>query len=247
MSAPRGKEALTALLRAEGERRYHDRHPFHVAMHAGLLTKRQIQAWVENRYYYQTRIPKKDAILLSKSDDPAFRRGWIRRIVDHDGVEDAEAAKIVKGADGGAGGSGGLAMWERLAVGVGLDLSRVKRHEDVLAQVRFACDAYVSLVERSVLVVGVASSLTEFFSPDVMTKRILAWETHYPWVSPDVLEYFRARVPRARADSREAIDFVTAHAVTRELEDACIEALVEKCRILWALLDAVTHAYGIGP
>jgi pyrroloquinoline-quinone synthase len=31
---------------------------------------------VLNRFYYQTRIPIKDAIIVSKSDDPAFRRAW---------------------------------------------------------------------------------------------------------------------------------------------------------------------------
>lgn len=222
---------LVARLRAEGEKRYHDRHPFHVAMHAGTLTKRQIQAWVENRYCYQTRIPRKDALVLSKSTDPAFRRMWIRRIVDHDGTQAGE---------------GGIAMWERLAGGVGLDLERVRAEADVLPAVRFACDAYLGLVEKSPLVVAVASSLTEFFSPDIMTKRVLAWETHYPWVAPDVLEYFRSRVPRAARDSREAITYVTEHATTPELEEACVGALIEKCNILWALLDAVSHKYGIG-
>ena len=223
---------LVARLRSEGEKRYHDRHPFHLAMHAGTLTKRQIQAWVENRYAYQARIPRKDALVLAKSEDPAFRRVWIRRIVDHDGAAEGE---------------GGLAMWERLAEGVGLDVARVKAQKDVLPGVRFACDGYLALVEKSPLVVAVASSLTEFFSPDIMSKRVLAWETHYPWVSPHVLEYFRSRVPRAARDSREAIDFVSAHAVTRELEDACVAALIEKCSILWALLDAVAYAHGIGP
>ena len=40
-----------------------------------------------------------------------------------------------------------------------------------------------------------ASSLTEFFAPDLMSRRILAWEKHYPWVDGDALAYFRQRVP----------------------------------------------------
>lgn len=223
---------LVERLRSEGARRYHDHHPFHVAMHEGRLTKRQIQAWVENRYYYQTRIPKKDALVLSKADDPAFRRTWIRRIVDHDGAVEGE---------------GGLAMWLRLADGVGLERARVERCADVLPGVRFACDRYMALVDESPLVVAVASSLTEFFSPDIMSKRVLAWEKHYPWVPSELLEYFRSRVPRAARDSREAIDYVTRHATTPELREACVAALIEKCTILWALLDAVSFAHGIGP
>lgn len=228
------RDAFVETLKREGARRYHDRHPFHVAMHAGTLTKSQLQAWVANRYYYQTRIPKKDALIVAKSDDPAFRRMWLRRIVDHDG------------AGPGDGSEGGLAMWLRLAEGVGLDRTRTERLTDVLPGVRFACDAYLTLVTSSPLVVAVASSLTEFFSPDIMQTRVLAWERHYPWVSPELLEYFRARVPRAARDSREAIDYVIEHATTPELRDACVAALIEKCSILWALLDAVSQAHGIG-
>ena len=86
------RDAFIARLREEGEKRYHDRHDFHVRMHAGKLSKRQIQAWVENRFYYQTRIPIKDAIILSKSEDPAFRRVWMHRISDHDGKQEGEGS-----------------------------------------------------------------------------------------------------------------------------------------------------------
>lgn len=223
-----GAEDFVARLRAEGEKRYHDRHPFHVRMHEGKLSRAQIQGWVLNRWYYQTRIPIKDAIILSKSDDPAFRRSWIRRIHDHDGRSEGE---------------GGLAQWLRLAKGVGLDEEEVKSMRRVLPAVRFACDAYVTLVRERPLVEAVASSLTEFFSPDIMSKRIAAWEKHYPWVDGETLAYFRGRVSRAREDSREAIDFVVANARDEETQDRCVDALIRKTEILWALLDAVDRAY----
>jgi len=223
-----GAEAFVERLRAEGEKRYHDRHPFHVAMHAGELSREQIQAWVRNRFYYQTRIPIKDAIILSRSEDPAFRRTWIHRIVDHDGKSEGE---------------GGLAQWIKLAAGVGLDVEEVKSLRAVLPGVRFACDAYVQLVRERPLVEAVASSLTEFFSPDIMARRIVAWETHYPWVDGETLAYFRGRVTRAQKDSREAIDYVLAHATTRAAQERCIDALVTKTQILWALLDAVSLAH----
>lgn len=220
-------DAFIARLREEGERRYHDRHDFHIRMHAGKLSRQQIQAWVANRFYYQTRIPIKDAIIVSKSEDPAFRRVWMHRISDHDGKDDGE---------------GGLAQWLRLAKGVGLDVDEVKSLRNVLPGVRFACDAYVQLVRERSLVESVASSLTEFFSPDIMARRIVAWETHYPWVDGETLAYFRGRVTRARDDSREAIEYVLAHATTREVQERCIDALIRKTEILWALLDAVDRA-----
>jgi len=222
------RDAFIERLRREGESRYHDRHPCHVLMHEGKLTRRQLQEWVRNRFYYQTRIPIKDALILSKSDDPVFRRHWIRRIHDHDGDREGE---------------GGLELWLRLADGVGLDREEVRSCRGVLPGVRFACDAYVTLVRDRSLVEAVASSLTEFFAPDLMSKRILAWEKHYPWVKPELLEYFRSRVPRARRDSEEAIEFVVEHAKTRQLQERCVAALVTKTEILWHLVDCVYTTY----
>ncbi|WP_437334457.1 pyrroloquinoline-quinone synthase PqqC [Sorangium sp. So ce394] len=226
---PLSREAFVARLRDEGARRYHDNHRFHQRMHRGELSRREIQGWVLNRYYYQTRIPIKDALILSKSEDPAFRRLWIHRIVDHDGAREGE---------------GGLALWLRLADGVGLDRAEVAGLSRVLPAVRFACDAYVTLVRERSLLEAVASSLTEFFAPDLMSRRIVAWERHYPWVDQATLDYFRGRVTRARADSTEAIDYVTARATTRAAQEACIAALITKCDILWSMLDAIAAAYG---
>jgi pyrroloquinoline-quinone synthase len=211
-------------LREEGLRRYHHRHPFHLAMHEGRLSRAQLQAWVANRYYYQTRIPIKDAIIVSKSEDAAFRRMWLRRIVDHDGTVDGE---------------GGIALWQRLARAVGIGESELASFGTVLPGVRFACDAYVTLVRESSLVEAVASSLTEFFAPDLLQARVAAWETHYPWVDRAALEYFRQRVPRAGRDSKEALAYVVEHATTAELQHRCVAALVRKTEILWHLCDCL--------
>jgi pyrroloquinoline-quinone synthase len=223
-------DAFVARLREEGVRRYHDQHPFHQAMHAGALTREQLGTWTLNRYYYQTRIPIKDALIVAKSEDPAFRRAWIRRIHDHDGAPDGEGA------------GAGLALWLALAEAVGLDRAEVASCRRVLPGVRFACDAYVELVRQSPLPVAVASSLTEMFAPDLMSKRIASWEQHYPWVGREALGYFRSRVPRARRDGEEALAFVIAHADTRPLQEACVAALVKKTEILWHLLDCVQAA-----
>jgi pyrroloquinoline-quinone synthase len=220
-------DELGARLRDEGARRYHDHHAFHQLMHAGKLTRAQLQAWVLNRYYYQTRIPIKDALILAKSEDPAFRRLWIHRIQDHDG----------DGPD-----AGGLALWLRLAEAVGLDRAEVASCRSVLPGVRFACDAYVELVRSSPLVVAVASSLTELFAPDIMSKRIAAWQQHYPWVGAEALGYFKVRVTRARLDGQEGLAYVVANATTRALQEACVAALVRKTEVLWHLLDCVHMA-----
>ena len=197
-------------------------------MHEGRLTKYQLQQWVLNRYYYQTRIPIKDAIILSKSEDPAFRRLWISRIHDHDG----------DGPD-----TGGLALWRRLALGVGLDEDSLASHRTVLPGVRLACDAYVTFVREATLVEAVASSLTELFAPDLMATRIAAWEQHYRWIEPGTLNYFRSRLSRAPKDAAHALEFVVDQATTIEAQARCINALKRKLEILWHMLECIHAAY----
>ena len=221
--------AFEARLRREGLQRYHHEHPFHVLMHDGKLTAHQLRQWVLNRYYYQTRIPIKDALILSKSEDPEFRKMWARRLHDQDGHEQA---------------AGGLALWRRLAHAVGIAESALQDTASlVLPGVRFACDAYVALVRDATLVDAVAASLTELFAPTLMSARIAAWERHYPWVDPDGLAYFRSRLSQASDDSREALAFVIARAVSAEEQDRCVAALVRKTEILWHILDCLYAAY----
>jgi pyrroloquinoline-quinone synthase len=226
--SPLSEETFVNWLAREGRNRYHDRHPFHRLMHEGELTKRQIQQWVLNRYYYQTRIPIKDALILSKSEDSDFRRVWLHRIQDHDGEREGE---------------GGLALWLRLAEGVGLDPEEVRSCRSVLPGVRLACDGYVQFVRESSLLEGVASSLTELFAPNLLAQRIQAWKRHYPWVRPEALEYFQARIPRASVDSKTAIQFVVRHATTYDLQAGCVRALLKKAEILWHMLDCIYAAY----
>jgi pyrroloquinoline-quinone synthase len=219
------RQAFVDRLRREGEHRYHHQHSFNIRMHEGKLSKEELQRWVLNRYYYQTRIPIKDALILTKSDDPAFRRMWIHRILDHDGAQPGE---------------GGLALWLRLAEGVGLDVAEVESCRSVLTSVRAACDSYVNFVRGARLDEAVASSLTELFAPDLMAQRIAAWEKHYGWVDPGALEYFRTRVQRGRDDSAEAIDWLVSRPdFSATTHERCVAALIFKTNVLRRLLDGV--------
>ena len=64
-------EELEATLRHIGATRYHNLHPFHRLLHGGKLNKGQVQAWALNRYYYQSTIPLKDAMVISRFRDRA--------------------------------------------------------------------------------------------------------------------------------------------------------------------------------
>jgi pyrroloquinoline-quinone synthase len=217
-----------ARLMVIGEARYHHRHPFHVLMHEGKLTRRQLQAWAFHRYYYQSRIPIKDAVILSRSDDPEFRRAWRKRIVDHDGSQSGPPAGIEK--------------WLQLVEVTGGSRERALRAEGVLPAVRYAVDAYVQLVSTRSLLEAVASSLTELFSGSLIALRMDALHKHYPWMAPG-LAYFQGRLTQAPEDAQFASAWVFAHAATRAEQERAFAALEAKCDILWAVLDAIHHAY----
>jgi pyrroloquinoline-quinone synthase len=219
--------ALEASLRAIGAERYHHRHPFHQLMHEGKLTRGQLQAWALNRYYYQSVIPIKDAIILSRSEDPAFRRGWRKRIIDHDG-------------DGVQ--PGGIEKWILLAQATGLDRELVTSERGILPGVRYAVNAYFDLVSKRSFLEAVASSLTELFSRDLIALRMDRIREHYPWLSSG-LAYFDARLTQAPEDVKFALAWVVEHAGTRAEQELAMGALRAKCDILWAQLDALYFAY----
>lgn len=220
-------EEFIARLKEVGETRYHHRHPFHLLMHEGKLTRGQLQAWALNRYYYQSIIPNKDAIILARSDDVAFRRAWRKRIIDHDG-------------DGT--GPGGIEKWIRLAETTGLQREDVMRLNGLLPGVRYAVDAYLKLVSERTFLEAVASSLTEMFSGRLISLRMEKLRELYPWIQGG-LKYFEDRLSQAPEDASFALDYVCTHARTREQQNLCIEALKSKCEILWAQLDALHFAY----
>ncbi len=222
-------DELCAALRAVGEERYHHKHPFHLLMHEGRLSRGQLQAWALNRYYYQSIIPIKDSIILSRGPDPAFRRAWRKRVVDHDG-------------DGTPKNEGGIKRWLKLAEATGLDAEDVRAGTGILPATRFAVNEYLNIVRSRSLLEAVASSLTELFSPDLISLRVEKLRQHYPWLSGG-LDYFEARMHQAPEDSKFATAYVYENAKTRAEQELAIQALRDKCDILWAQLDALYFAY----
>ncbi len=225
---PLSAESLEAALRDIGARRYHNLHPFHRRLHAGRLDRGQVQAWALNRYYYQSQIPIKDAVMISRLETAELRREWRRRLIDHDGAP---------------GVAGGLERWLKLAEGVGLDRAYVESAEGVLPATRFAVDAYVHWVRDRSVLEAVASSLTELFSPTIIAERVSGMLAGYDWITRETLAYFTPRLTQAPDDSAFALAYVKQHAVTVEQQDAALKSLIFKCDVLWAQLDALYLAY----
>ncbi len=228
MTAPLRPEELDARLRQVGETRYHHLHPFHALLHDGALTRGQVQAWALNRYYYQRGIPIKDATILSRMTDPALRRIWRQRIIDHDGTEERR---------------GGIEKWLALATGVGLDAGYVASCTGILPATRFAVDAYIQLVRERPLLEAIASSLTELFSPGIISTRVRGMLAGYDFVTKETLAYFDARLDQAPRDAEFALAHVKEHARSVEQQQAVIAALETKCAILWTQLDGLYFAY----
>ncbi len=219
---------LDAALRQIGATRYHNLHPFHRLLHGGKLTKGQVQAWALNRYYYQSTIPIKDAVVISRFRDRATRLEWRHRIEDHDGDAGAE---------------GGIERWLKLTEGLGLDSAYVESTEGILPATRFAVDAYVHFVRDRTPLEAIASSLTELFAPNLHEERISGMLAHYDFVNPDIMSYFSRRMTQAPRDANFALNYVKTHAATTAERRAVCNALIFKTNVLWAQLDALYHAY----
>jgi pyrroloquinoline-quinone synthase len=172
-------------------------------------------------------LPQKDAAIIANCPLPEIRRRWLPRITYHDGTTD---------------GGGGCARWLLLDDAVGLSRAEVTDERHVLPGVRFAVDSYITFARTRPWVEGVASSLTELFAPQAMSTRTAALRRHYSWLDHEALQYFDARIPRAREECADALDIVLMHCTSRDSQDAAVRALEFKTEVLWSMLDAIEHS-----
>jgi len=225
--APWSRQVFEAKLLEKG-RLYHIHHPFHALLNEGRATAAQIRGWVANRYYYQTRIPLKDAAILANCPVREVRQLWLRRILDQDGSET---------------GDGGLEAWLRLGEAVGLAREELETHRHVLPGVRFACDAYLNFARTASWQEAACASLTELFAPQIHQRRLDHWPHHYPWIEPQGYDYFRRRLAEARTDVRHGLAVTLDYFQSREQQDRALAILQFKLEVLWSMLDAMQLAY----
>ena len=232
MSLPAwSREEFEARLRDKGQA-YHIHHPFNVMLNTGNASPEQIRGWVANRFSYQVAIPVKDAAVMSNCPDREIRRGWVQRILDHDGYGDDP---------------GGIEAWIRLGEAVGLTREEVTDGRHVIPAVQFAVDAYVNLARRVPWQEAVCSSLTELFAPEIHKQRLATWPEHYPWIETEGLQYFRNRVSQARRDVEQGLSITLDYFQTRAMQERALDILQFKLDILWAMNDAMAQRYGVNP
>jgi pyrroloquinoline-quinone synthase len=244
------RETFVEKLRAIGARAYHDKHPFHVDMNEGRLSPEAMRGWVANRFYYQRNIPLKDAAILSNCPVREVRRVWIHRILDHDGyatrkggLQSAPPREVSAAGKPPLLEDGGIEAWLRLGEACGLPRAELVEDRHLRPGVCFAVDAYVNFARTRPWPVAIASSLTELFAPDLMKRRLAAFERFYSWIDPRGLDYFRRRTTQAQRDSDEALAITLKYCNTPELQREAACGLKFKCDVLWSMLDAIHHAY----
>lgn len=223
------RSEFEAQLRARGKA-YHIHHAFNVMLNTGKATPAQIRGWVANRFYYQIAIPVKDAAVMANCPDREVRRGWVQRILDHDGHGDDP---------------GGIEAWIRLGLAVGLAREEIEDLRHVIPAVRFAVDAYVNFARRAPWQEAVCSSLTELFAPAIHQQRLAGWPEFYPWIESEGLQYFRNRVSQARRDVEQGLALTLDHFATRAQQERALDILQFKLDILWAMNDALAQRYGV--
>ena len=236
--APWSHAEFEAKLREAGSA-YHIHHPFNVMLNTGKATPEQIRMWVANRFYYQIAIPVKDAAILSNCPDREIRRGWIRRLLDHDGF-DYELPDGSHLRD-----EGGIEAWLRLGIATGLAREEMLDLRHLLPGVRFAVDAYVNFARRAPWQEAVCSSLTELFAPDIHRQRLATWPGHYPWIESEGLDYFRNRTSQAPRDVVHGLRITLAHFATRPMQERALQILKFKLDILWTMNDEMGRHYGV--
>ena len=232
------RDEFEAQLRENGKS-YHIHHPFNVMLNTGHATPEQIRGWVANRYYYQIAIPVKDAAIMANCPDREVRRGWVQRILDHDGFEYGlpNGEKFLD--------AGGIEAWIRLGEAVGLTRAEITDLRHVLPGVRFAVDAYVNFARHAPWQEAVCSSLTELFAPEIHKQRLATWPEHYGWIESTGLQYFRNRVSQARRDVEQGLAVTLEHFRSREQQERALEILRFKLDILWVMNDAMAQRYGV--
>lgn len=226
-NTPWNRQEFEAQLRAKGAG-YHIHHPFNVKMNEGRLRPDQIRAWVANRFYYQIRIPQKDAAIIANCPDRDTRRKWVRRILDHDGYDGHE---------------GGIEAWVRLGEATGIPRDDLLSLKLLVPGVRFAVDAYVNFARQAPWQEAVCSSLTEMFASQIHKDRLANWPQHYPWIQAEGLHYFRSRIPLAERDVEHGLHVTLDYFTTRPQQMRALEILQFKLDILWTMLDAIEKAH----
>ena len=221
-----GPELVNAVRKAL-EGRYIDRHPFMQLFYRGALSKKQMRAWIINRFYLQNSISSRDAAIVSNCPHPEVRRIWISRMLRREGMGDT-----VGDVDG----------WLEFAEAAGLRKESV-RSARCLPGVRFAVQGLVNFARSASWLEGASTSLYEIPAKRELVERTAALKSHYSWIGPDGLKFFVSRLAHVERDTDNVVGLVATYAKTRADVKAVVDATLRMSDVSWAIHDSVYMNY----
>jgi pyrroloquinoline-quinone synthase len=227
MAKPVSEADFVAEVNRILEPRYIDKHPFMRLFYEGRLTKKQMQAWIVNRFYLQNSIASKDAAIVSNCPLADVRRIWISRTLRREGMGDT-----VGDVDG----------WLELAEAAGLRRESVLKAR-CLPGVRFAVEGLVSFARRGTWLDGVATSLYELPAKRELVERTAALKEHYHWIKRDGMRFFVSRLAHIERDTDAVVGLVMTYAKDRGDLRSAIKASLHMSDVIWSIHDAIYMNY----
>ncbi len=229
MTEVRSREAFSRELKNSLRPRYIDKHPLMQLLYKGVLTKKQIQGWIINRFYLQNNIISKDAAILSNCPVTDVRRIWMSRTIRREGLERPP---------------GDVEGWLILAEAAGLKRGEVLGAR-CLPGVRFAVNDLVNFARRASWIEGISTSLYEVSAKDELARRIEKLRKHYGWIRADGMKFFLSRLAQLERDSQVVLDIVMKYCTTGEMQDRSIAAALHMGEVTWSIHDSIYMNYVI--
>lgn len=223
------KKEFIEELRSKLLPHYIDKHPLMKALYSGRLTKKQIQAWVINRFYFMRNVAIKDAAILSNCPEQEVRKIWISRALRREGIE---------------GNIGDIDGWLEVGEAVGIKKEVLLRAK-CLPGVRFAVNDLINFARKSSWQEGISVSLYELLAKDELAKRIEAFKRYYGWAKPNALKFFLSRLSQLDDDIKTTIELVMKYCNTWEMQRSAIGAALYMGEVVWSMHDSIYMAYVI--
>lgn len=139
-------------------------HPWRVALSQGRVSRRALNEYVKNRYYFLANINRKDAQVIANCPIPDARRMLLKKYIDEEGQD------VVGGQLGPH-----YEMWLRISDALDIPREVMNSFEDVLPVYRYTVDAVFTFAKLQTWIEGVAAT---YATEGRMWKRYTPKEEH---------------------------------------------------------------------
>jgi pyrroloquinoline-quinone synthase len=205
-------------------------HPWDGLFREGKCSRKQLQGWAKERYYFTKQVPIKEYSILFNCPHTEVRRMWLPKAIEEEGED------LI-----GKPGKPHPEYW--LDVCEGLELGReFVRNSEPLFGVKFAVDSFATAAFKGSWLLGVAVSEGDD-TARAMARDLDVFRKHYRWVPDDALEFYKLH---AAVDVEHGLirkEILKKYADSRELQEACINAQLMKNAMRRAMADAIYMAY----